>query len=96
MALNEINERNFPLAAVPITKQTFFVALVCTSKIKARCFHPLDATRNSDNEAKIGFVSKLLSSKSKREYENFDHSIPFQIQTVNIDVVARHFQYMVL
>ena len=65
MVLNEINERNFPLVAVPITKQPFFAALVCTSKIKARCFHPLDATRNSDNEAKVGFVSKLLVSERK-------------------------------
>ena len=56
MALNEINERNFPLVVVPITKQTIFVALVCTSEIRTRCFHPLNAVRNSDNETKIGFV----------------------------------------
>lgn len=65
IALNEINERSFPLAAVPITKQTFFVALVCTSEIRTRCFHPLNAVRNSDNEAKVGFVSKPLVSERK-------------------------------
>ena len=65
IARNEIGERIFPLAAVPITKQTNFVVLVCTSEIRTRCFHPLDATRNSDNEAKVGFVSKLLVCECK-------------------------------
>lgn len=65
MALNEINERNFPLAAVPITKQTFFVALVCTSEIRTRCFHPLNAVRNPDSETKVGFVGKPLVSERK-------------------------------
>ena len=34
IARNEIGERIFPLAAVPITKQTNFVVLVCTSEIR--------------------------------------------------------------
>lgn len=34
IARNEIGEWIFPLAAVPITKQTNFVVLVCTSEIR--------------------------------------------------------------
>ena len=34
IARNEINERIFSLAAAPITKQTNFVVLVCTSEIR--------------------------------------------------------------
>lgn len=65
IALNEINEGNFPPVAAPITKQTFSVVLVCTSEIRTRYFHPLNAVRNSDNEAKVGLVGKRLVRERK-------------------------------
>lgn len=65
IGLNEVSERIFPLAAAPITKPTNFVALVCTSEKRTRCFHPLNAIRNPDNETKVGFVCKLLVRERK-------------------------------